>query len=326
MTHLLCMISAAVAMAGDLSREGAEERAIVKSVEIAAPVAEVWKAWTTGEGLESFFAPSATVELRMGGRYEALFLPNAPEGLRGTDGCTVLGYVPERMLSFTWNAPPSFPSMRNMRTFVVLLFEPAGQDATRLELRHAGWGAPREDADVFAYFDKVWDAVLAACQRRFAEGPRVWPEVADGAGGRNDVALEKLAAMIGGTWRGEVRDPEGKPVPVEFTYSRHADGKGLVGEGVIGKGSASAVIVTNRFGWDPVARAVYYFDSHNSDTLYFGHVAMDGDDFVFTFGALGGPPAIYRSRGRLEDDDTYSTILTGPGGEEIVAFTLKRVR
>jgi hypothetical protein len=79
-------------------------------------------------------------------------------------------------------------------------------------------------------------------------------------------------------------------------------------------------------GWDPIAKAVYYLDSHNSETLYFGQVGMDGSDFVFTFGPLGGPPAAFGSRGRFKDEDTYATVIRRADSEEIEAFTLKRRR
>ena len=48
---------------------------------INAPVADVWKAWTTAEGIESFFAPKAAkVEPWPGGAFELWFGVNLPEG------------------------------------------------------------------------------------------------------------------------------------------------------------------------------------------------------------------------------------------------------
>ena len=39
------------------------DRRIDKTAVIEAPLSEVWRAWTTTEGVQSFFAPSAWVEL-----------------------------------------------------------------------------------------------------------------------------------------------------------------------------------------------------------------------------------------------------------------------
>ena len=42
----------------------AEERAVSKQVTVKAPVEAVWNAWTTTEGVKSFFAPDARIEAR----------------------------------------------------------------------------------------------------------------------------------------------------------------------------------------------------------------------------------------------------------------------
>lgn len=47
----------------------AQERAIVKEVVVAAPIDAVWTAWTTRVGIESFFAPEAEVDARVGGAF-----------------------------------------------------------------------------------------------------------------------------------------------------------------------------------------------------------------------------------------------------------------
>ena len=74
-------------------------RMIQKEVTVAAPVAEIWQAWTTEEGALTFFAPKANVELAIGGRYEMLFDPAAPPGSQGGEGLKILSYLPEEMLS-----------------------------------------------------------------------------------------------------------------------------------------------------------------------------------------------------------------------------------
>ena len=45
-----------------------------------APVEAVWQAWTTSEGIKSFFAPDARVEARPDGPFEIYFNPYAPPG------------------------------------------------------------------------------------------------------------------------------------------------------------------------------------------------------------------------------------------------------
>lgn len=299
------------------------ERAIDKQVSVAAPVSQVWRAWTTAEGMREFLGVNATIELKFGGRYEVLFNKDGLIGQQGSEGCQVVSYVPNKMLSFTWNAPPSIPAMRNQRTFVSLLFTADG-NRTTVELHHAGWGEGSNWDKAYRYFDEAWTGVLQALKARFETGPAKDADPPISKPAKPDTTpLEKLATMIGGTWRGEVKGPDG-PLVVEFQYKRHKDGKGVIGDGVIGKGSKNPLWVHSQFGWDPIAKAVYYFDTHDSQTLYFGHLALENEDLVFTFSPIGMLSQVFQARGHLKDENTYENVILDETGARIVGLTLRR--
>ena len=152
----------------------AAERAIDKQVDVAAGIDEVWKAWTTREGLVGFFAPEAVVEARVGGPFELHFDPGAPAGQRGADGMRIMALQPPRMLRFDWNAPPSLPQAREQRTFVVGRLTPVDAQTTRVSLHHTGWGDGGEWDRAYAYFDRAWGNVLGGLQKRFKDGPVNW--------------------------------------------------------------------------------------------------------------------------------------------------------
>ena len=152
----------------------AQERAIQKEAVVGAPIAEVWKAWTTNEGIQSFFAPEAFVDPRPDGRFFIHFNPYAAAGSKGADDMRVLAVQAPRMLSFTWNAPPYYPEARGQRTVVIVRLEPEGDAKTRVRLAHLGWGTGGQWDDTFAYFDKAWGVVLGNLTKRFAEGPIDW--------------------------------------------------------------------------------------------------------------------------------------------------------
>jgi uncharacterized protein YndB with AHSA1/START domain len=152
----------------------AAERAIELSVDVRAPVAEVWRAWTTTEGVTSFFAPEGRVELRVDGPFELFFDPLAEPGAMGADGMRILAFQERKMLSFTWNAPPSLPEARKQRTHVVVRFEAVGDTVTTVTLHHDGWGTGGEWDTAFSYFSQAWPKVLANLKRRFASGPLDW--------------------------------------------------------------------------------------------------------------------------------------------------------
>lgn len=169
----LILSATPVAGASDDFRVG--DRIIETSVVVDAGASEVFRAWTTSDGLESFFAKKALVDLKPGGEYELHFLPEAPEGSRGSEGCTILSYLPNRMLSFSWNAPPLFPEVRDsgIHTIVVLHIEPLGRDRSRVVLRHHGWpdqsSTTEQWDEVYAYFQNAWPKVMTWLRDRHAD-------------------------------------------------------------------------------------------------------------------------------------------------------------
>jgi uncharacterized protein YndB with AHSA1/START domain len=136
---------------------------------VSAPVAEVWKAWTTAEGIESFWAPKAArVEPVPGGAFELWFGINQPEGSRGSEGCLVHSVTPMEQFVFEWNAPPPLPMIRKLRTLVYLDFKALPDSRTEVTLRNFGYGAGEEWAKSKAYFEKAWPNVMDALVKRFA--------------------------------------------------------------------------------------------------------------------------------------------------------------
>ena len=127
------------------------ERSVVGEVSVQASIEEVWNAWTTEEGVKSFFAPGCNIDLRPDGFYEIFFNPNAAPGDRGGDGMRVLAVQPMKMFSFTWNAPPSLPTIRSQRTHVTLRFYELDPKTTRVTLHHDGWGEGGEWDKGFEY-------------------------------------------------------------------------------------------------------------------------------------------------------------------------------
>lgn len=144
-------------------------RILHKQAAVTAPLAQVWHAWTTTEGVTSFGPRRASVELRVGGPYEWYFTPDAPEGSRGGEGCTVLSYLPMKMLSFTWNAPPSIPTLRESgaRTHVVIEFEELPDGRIGVSLHQLGFGEGEDWDRYYEYFDEAWPKVLTWLKQRF---------------------------------------------------------------------------------------------------------------------------------------------------------------
>lgn len=144
-------------------------------VEVPASLSEVWAAWTTEAGVKSFFAPQCTLDFRLGGAYEMYFDLDAPAGLRGGEGCLILAIEPFKMFSFTWNAPPEFPAIRDQRTHVVVRFNEIDAKNTRVSLTQDGWGSSKDWQNDRRYFERAWgEVVLPRLVRRFTQGPVLW--------------------------------------------------------------------------------------------------------------------------------------------------------
>lgn len=147
---------------------------------VPAPRAAVWQALTTSEGWKSFLGIESNIDLRPGGPMELFFAPDAPEGQRGSEGCVFLSFLPDQMLSFTWNAPPTLPHARAERTWVVLRLESVSPTSTRIRLDHLGFAELAAQhptrADLLAelpqtraYFARAWPGVLTKLKLHFTQ-------------------------------------------------------------------------------------------------------------------------------------------------------------
>ncbi len=145
---------------------------------INAPRSEVWRAWTTSEGLESFFAPEAIIEPRPMGAYAVHFSPQSAPGSRGSDNGRVIALIENDLLAFEWGAPPKFTDLRainhNRPTWVVLELADAPSGATRIVLTHAGFDEGQSWTECADYFENAWPTVFDRLEKRFTQGPTDW--------------------------------------------------------------------------------------------------------------------------------------------------------
>lgn len=129
--------------------------------------------------MKSFFTPEFKIELEPGGAYEMYFAPESPPGSRGGEGCTVMAIQPMEMLAFTWNAPPSLPTIRSHFTHIVIRFYETAE-GTRVTLFHDGWGTGIEWEKAFNYFEAAWKhVVLPRLKYSFVHGPIDWQNLPD---------------------------------------------------------------------------------------------------------------------------------------------------
>jgi uncharacterized protein YndB with AHSA1/START domain len=134
---------------------------------IPAPLPEVWKAFSTSEGLMTWLAPSATVDLRPGGDWICHF----PGG--STGGGTIVSFVPQQELVISALAPDKFPDVRAHRTTARFSFTPDG-NTTLVRLTQTGWQEGDEWNKAYEYLAAGNAQLLAMLHHRFIDGPTDW--------------------------------------------------------------------------------------------------------------------------------------------------------
>ena len=154
---------------------------------VPAVLDEVWTVFTTREGLTTWLAPDARVDLRPGGDWLALF----PGGKNG--GGTILAFDPGRRLEISALAPEQFPTVREIRTKAVFTFTPEGDRRTKVTLVQSGWRSGGEWDAAYEYLARGNAQLLAQLLRRFEVGPIDWSRPSDGAASPVVVTSSELA-------------------------------------------------------------------------------------------------------------------------------------
>jgi uncharacterized protein YndB with AHSA1/START domain len=141
-------------------------QALIIELSIPAPLPEVWRAFTTNEGLSSWLAPEVSVDLRNGGDWLVKF-PNS------TAGGTIVSFVPQKELVLSALAPDRFPHVRAARTHAVFTFTAKGNN-TLVRLSQTGWQLGKEWDAAYEYLAAANGQMLAMLHHRYVAGPTDW--------------------------------------------------------------------------------------------------------------------------------------------------------
>ena len=159
----ILLLSPGLSLAQDSSR-------LIHEGVVNAPADQVWAAFTTKEGIESWMAAHAKIELKIGGTMKTQYDPKGTiEDGKAIEN-TILSYEPMRMLSFkVTKAPDAFPfpnAIKNMWT--VVYFAPEGDKATRVREVSMGFGNDDESKKMREFSNRANAFTLQKLQKRFA--------------------------------------------------------------------------------------------------------------------------------------------------------------
>ncbi len=175
---VLTFLSTAHPAAVPLAAAAGEARSIELEATVQATAEEIYRLFTTSEGVRTLFpGADARIETAVSGRYAVAFDPvNSPDGRRnGTAGCRILKLDPGRHVAFQWRGPEWARSMNvePLPTWVevdlaAIQGEPA---ATLVRLAHRGFGAGEDWDRSYDFFHKAWRRTLDMLSLRYADQP-----------------------------------------------------------------------------------------------------------------------------------------------------------
>jgi uncharacterized protein YndB with AHSA1/START domain len=147
--------------------------------EIDAPVSEVWKLFTSNEGLKQWMATQVDMEaLKPGAKIRTRYGADGRPGDAGSIEHTILCVEPERLFAFQCTKQPAtFPFKEAIKNiYFVLHLEPLGAERTLLTMTTVGYGTDQESRQLQAFFDEgnsqTFDALRAAVKKQqSAKGP-----------------------------------------------------------------------------------------------------------------------------------------------------------
>src|SRR2546423_7715630 len=105
----LVLFIIALAVLPSVSRAEDDNRLVHEGI-VKAPIDQVWTAYTTKAGLESWMVAHAEIELKLGGKMKTRYDPKGTVDDAKAIENTILSYEPLHMVSFkVTKAPQGFP-------------------------------------------------------------------------------------------------------------------------------------------------------------------------------------------------------------------------
>jgi len=146
-----------------------EQPSFVSEGDLNAPVADVWKVWTTSDGYKWLGVAKADIDFRVGGLIRAHYGATGELGDDNTIENLIMAYEPQRMIAIRINKPPkSFPYKEAWkRTWTVITLSDLGNNRTHLRVASMGFGNDEESVAMKAFFERGNETTLKKLQEHF---------------------------------------------------------------------------------------------------------------------------------------------------------------
>ena len=153
-------------------RQAEDAPSFVNEAILNAPVSEVWKVWTSGEGYKLVGVALAEVDFRIGGLIRSRYSAAGALGDEETIENRILAYEPQRMIAIRIERPPkSFPFREAWKsTWTVVTLTDLGNNRTYIRVASMGYGTDAESMAMRKFFESGNDLTLKTLQRNFQAG------------------------------------------------------------------------------------------------------------------------------------------------------------
>jgi uncharacterized protein YndB with AHSA1/START domain len=159
-----------LALAAGAVAHAADDVAFVNEGIVDAPVAEVWKIWSTSEGYKVLGPALAEVDLRVGGTIRSRYHPDGVLGDSETIENVILAYEPPTMMAIQIKKPPAtFPFKEAWKKpWTVLTLVPLEDGRTLVRAASLGYGTDEESLAMRRFFEAGNQQTIATLQKHFA--------------------------------------------------------------------------------------------------------------------------------------------------------------
>jgi uncharacterized protein YndB with AHSA1/START domain len=133
------------------------ERVLRYEISLNAPKEEIWKAFTTCNGLSLWLAPIAVVDLRVGGYITTQYEKHARIGDPGTVDTKIVNYIDGEMLTLEIDMNEHFAQLLKGEDHTlqeIIQFVDLGPSQTRLISSTVGWGEGLDWDDAYAFYER----------------------------------------------------------------------------------------------------------------------------------------------------------------------------
>ena len=159
-------------------RAGANELILKQEVSFAAPIEDVWRAYSTAEGWTAWAAPKAEIDLRIGGTIRTAY--QGEIGSSSTNTLHIVNYVPERLLTLRAEPSPTWPEVMQKdadKLSNVILFDEIEDGVTRIQSFGIGYSDAPEYEQLMGFFIKANESLYQNLRTYLETGvPVKWGE------------------------------------------------------------------------------------------------------------------------------------------------------